>query len=112
MPFCVYVIELDKAFAKTKKAKEKNPLANSEKPCIYVGHTSLTPEERFLQHKLKARNKKRYPLYSKVASDYVVRLRPRLYDRYNPIKTKEQAIVKEEELTEKYRKRGYTVWSN
>jgi len=36
----------------------------------------------------------------------------RLYRKYNPMMTREEAETKEKELTEKYRERGYTVWSN
>jgi hypothetical protein len=111
MAYCVYVIELDKAFAQKKKAKEANPNAKPDKPCVYVGYSSKTPQERFLEHKNGIRNR-RGPLYSKIVLKYGIRLRPRLYERYNPIKTKEEAMVKEKELTAKYRKRGYTVWSN
>jgi hypothetical protein len=112
MPYCVYVIELDKAFSETKKAKEANPNARLDKPCIYVGHSSKPPLVRCLEHKNGIRNKKGYPLYSKIAHRYYVRPRPRLYEKYNPIETKEEAMAKERELTAKYRKRGYTVWSN
>ena len=48
MPYYVYAIELDKAFAKTSKAKMKNPNADIDKPCIYVGSSSKKPEDRFL----------------------------------------------------------------
>ena len=111
MPYYVYVIELDKAFAQTQRAIQANPDAQHDKPCIYVGYTSRTPEERFRQHIDGARNT-RGPLFSRIVYKYGVRLRPRLYQRYNPIDTKEEAEQKEKDLTVRYRKRGYTVWSN
>jgi hypothetical protein len=111
MSYSVYVIELDKAFVQTKKAKEANPNAIPDKPCIYVGYTSRTPEVRFFQHMNGIRNKKGR-LFSPVVLKYGVRLRPRLYEKYNPLASKEEAMAKEKELTAKYRKRGYTVWSN
>lgn len=111
MPYSVYVIELDKEFARSSKAKKENPDAISDKPCIYVGSTSRTPEERFRQHIEGVRNT-RGPLYSRIVKRYGIRLRPRLYQRYNPISTKKEAEKKEKELTIKYRRRGYTVWSN
>ena len=112
MPYYVYVIELDKAFARTQRAIQANPNARSDKPCIYVGQSSKTPEKRLQEHIKGARNKKG-PLYSKVVHRYGTGgLRPRLYEKYNPMSTREEAELKEIELTEKYRKRGYTVWSN
>lgn len=112
MPFYVYVIELDKKFAKTKKAIEANPCAKNDKPCVYVGQSSKTPEQRLYEHVNGVRNKNG-PLYSRVVHQYTTgRLRRRLYEKYNPISTREEAQVKEKELAEKCRKRGYTVWSN
>ena len=111
MAYYVYVIELSRAFGETSRAKQTNPNPRSDKPCIYVGSSSKIPEERFQEHIEGARNN-RGPLYSRVVKKYGIRLRPRLYQRYNPIATREEAEMKERELTQKYRKRGYTVWSN
>lgn len=111
MPYYVYVIELDKAFAKTPRAKKVNPHSNIDKPCIYVGSSSKKPEERFYEHINGVRNI-RGPLFSRVVHRYGIRLRPRLYQKYNPLRTREEAQANEEELTIKYRRRGYTVWSN
>lgn len=77
MPYFVYVIELDKAFAETSRARQVNPHARSDKPCIYVGSSSRTPEERFHQHVEGARNP-RGPLFSRIVKRYGIRLRPRL----------------------------------
>ena len=112
MLYYVYVIELDKAFAETAKAKGKNPNADNNKPCIYVGSSSKKPEERFYEHINGIRNPKGRPLFSRVVFKYGIRLRPRLYQKYNPMITREEAETKERELTAKYRKRGYTAWSN
>ena len=109
--YSVYVIELKKEFSLTKKAQEHNPRQEADKPCVYVGYTSKTPEQRFKQHMEGARNK-RGPLYSRVVFKYGIRLLPNEYERFNPIRTKEEAEKKEKELTEKLRRKGYTVWSN
>jgi len=111
MPYYVYAIELDRAFAQTSKAKMKNPNADIDKPCIYVGSSSKKPEERLYEHINGVRNN-RGPLYSRVVHRYGKRLRPSLYEKYNPMRAREEAQAKEEELTKKYRGRGYTVWSN
>ena len=110
--YSVYVIELDKAFALTKKARRENPDQNLDKPCVYVGCTSKTPEERFEQHIKGARSKKGYRLHSSVVLNYGICLMPEEFEKYNPIKTKKEALKKEKELTEELRKKGYTVWSN
>lgn len=111
MPYYVYVIELDKEFSKTSRAIKDNPNGKSDKPCIYVGSSSKTPEERFQEHIEGARNNKG-PLFSRIVRRYGIRLRPRLYQKYNPMISREEAETKEKELTAKYKKRGYTVWSN
>ncbi len=107
----VYVIGLDKSFALTKKALEANPDADLDKPCIYVGYTSKTPEDRFQEHLSGARNR-RGRLYSPVVRDYGKYLQPRKYERYNPMDTKEEAMEKERDLAEKHRRNGYTVWQH
>lgn len=109
--YSVYVIELKKEFSLTGKTKEHNPQQKADKPCVYVGYTSKTPEQRFKEHMEGARNK-RGPLYSRVVHRYGIRLLPKEYEKYNHIKTREEAEKKEKELTEKLRRKGYTVWSN
>ena len=111
MSYHVYVIELDKEFAESKRAIEANPLRNPDKPCVYVGYTSKTPEKRFKEHMSGARNKKG-PIYSKVVYKYGVCLRPGLYEKYNPISIQKQAMEAEVLLAERLRKRRYTVWQN
>jgi len=111
MPYYVYAIELDRAFAQTSKAKMKNPNADIDKPCIYVGSSSKKPEELFYENINGIRNNRR-PLFSRVVYKYGIRLRPRLYQKYNPMTTQYEAREKEKELTAKYRRREYTVWSN
>ena len=69
------------------------------------------PEERFYEHINGIRNN-RGPLFSRVVYKYGIRLRPRLYQKYNPMTTQYEAREKEKELTAKYRRKGYTVWSN
>ena len=110
MSYNVYVIELDKEFGETKKAKEANPFRNPDKPYVYVGYTSKTPEERFTQHMSGKRGEKGIKLSSKVVYKYGIRLIPGLYSEYNPISSKKEAMKTEIILAERLRKRGYTVW--
>ena len=46
----IYVIELRKEVLSNKKFREKNPNYKPGKPCVYVGMTGKSPEERFQQH--------------------------------------------------------------
>ena len=47
----VYVVLLDKAVGKLRKVRAINPDRDPKKPCVYVGMTGLTPEDRFTNHK-------------------------------------------------------------
>jgi hypothetical protein len=47
----VYVVLLDPAVGKTRKARATKRKSDPKKPCVYVGMTGLTPEERFENHK-------------------------------------------------------------
>src|SRR4051794_35681414 len=78
----VYVVRLDPAVLKHRKFREKNPHHDLRKPCVYVGITHLTPEERFLQHKIGVKA-------SRFAHRYGVDLMPRRYERYNPMTSSE-----------------------
>ena len=111
MNYCVYVIELDREFAESRKARKANPLRNPELPCLYVGYTSKSPEVRYREHMRGTCNRKG-PIYSKVVYKYGVRLRPKLYEKYNPIGTQNEAMETEVLLAEALRKKGYTVWQN
>jgi predicted GIY-YIG superfamily endonuclease len=105
MPYYVYVVELDKAVIQSKKFRLRNPQINPKKACFYVGQSAHLPEIRFQKHKegYKANT---------FVKRYGVRLRPRTYNKYNPIKTREEALNIEQYVTNKLRKKGHGVWSN
>tara|TARA_X000000368_G_C22950400_1_gene676359 strand:- start:364 stop:726 length:363 start_codon:yes stop_codon:yes gene_type:complete len=107
--FYIYVIELDKSILKLKAFRKENPDYIEGKPCVYVGYSSKTPEERFRQHINGARNK-RGPLFSRKAKKYGLRLKPRLYRSHNPMENKEEAMAMEVKKARRLRKRGYGVW--
>ena len=98
----VYVIELSKVVLKNRRFSDANPQYDPIKPCVYVGMTGITPEERFQQYK------NRYKA-SKYVKKYGVKLRLRLYEEYNPMGYEEAAGM-ERILAERLRKKGYTVW--
>ena len=112
--YCVYVIELKrKVFTENRKFREANPQFSGVLECLYVGMTSKTPQERFLQHKTGYINKKGHNLSASIVFKYGSYLRPSLYNHLNenPM-TREQALKAEEKLAWDLRKQGYAVWFN
>lgn len=112
--YCVYVIELrKKVFTENRKFREANPQFNGVLECLYVGMTSKTPQERFMQHKTGYINKKGHNLSASIVFKYGSYLRPSLYNHINekPM-TREQALKAEEKLAWDLRRQGYAVWFN
>lgn len=108
----VYVIELSKSiWTESKKFRDANPQYNGVLECLYVGMTSLSPKERYLQHKSGHRSKKGHKISAKFAEKYGLYLRPSLYEDLNPM-TKSEAIKMEEELALRLRRDRYAVWFN
>jgi hypothetical protein len=101
----VYVIELDKKVVKSKKFRERNPYMNPNKTCFYVGQTAHDPDLRFKQHKEGYKS-------NSFVRKYGLFLRRRIYKKYNPIETRNEAEKIEQKLTEYLRKKGHGVWSN
>jgi hypothetical protein len=97
----VYVVLLDPAVGKIRKVKLINPKRDPIKPCVYVGMTGLTPEERFANHKKGIK-------CSLLAKRYGIRLLSELYTYLNPMPY-EAAAQMEKDLTEDLRRAGYTV---
>jgi len=97
----VYVVLLNPAVAKIRSVRAENPDCDGSKPCVYVGMTGLTPEERFENHKqgIKA---------AAVVRRYGVRLLPELYEHLNSMPY-EAAVQMEKDLAEDLRKAGYAV---
>jgi len=110
--YYVYVIELSKkVWTENPKFRNANPQFNGVLECLYVGMTSRTPKERFLQHKNDARSKKGHRLSSSIVRKYGLYLRPSLYNDYNPL-SRSEAVKMEEELGQKLRRQRYAVWWN
>jgi predicted GIY-YIG superfamily endonuclease len=92
--YYVYVIELDDAVG---------PRRDPSHPSLYVGQSAVPPEERLRQHKQGYRS-------SRYVRNHGKFLRPRLYRRFNPMATREQAVAMERDLARRLRNRGYTVY--
>lgn len=99
---CVYVIELDKKVLKDRKFRAANPDHDPGKPCFYVGSTGMSPEMRFINHKRGYKG-------NRYVQKYGLRLRPDLYEVYNPMPW-QAAIELEAELAASLREERYAVW--
>jgi hypothetical protein len=72
------------------------------KPCVYIGMTGLTPDERFDKHKAGIKS-------NRFVRRYGLRLLPELYECFNPMPY-EAARDMEVELAIGLRAEGYGVW--
>jgi hypothetical protein len=97
----VYVVLLDPAAGRLRAVRAANPRRDPKKPCIYVGMTGLTPEERFANHKAGTKA-------ASVVKRYGLHLLPELYEHLNPMPY-EAAVQMEQDLAEDLRRAGYTV---
>lgn len=100
--FSVYVVRLDPAVLDVKKYRDKNPEYVDGKPCVYVGRTGLTPDERFENHR---RNYKA----NRFVRDFGQYLMRKKFERLNPM-TFDKAKKTEVELAERFRRKGWAVW--
>ena len=98
----VYVVELSKDVLYEARFRKSNPDYISGKPCVYVGMTGLSPDQRFDKHKAGIQS-------NKYVFDYGLRLLPELYEMYNPMPYG-GACDMEVELAIGLRAAGYGVW--
>jgi len=98
----VYVVELDRAVLDERSYAEESPRARDDRPCLYVGMTCLSAEERFEQHRTGEHA-------SKYVKRYGLRLRPEFYERLNPM-TRRQAERTERALAKLLKREGYAAW--
>jgi hypothetical protein len=97
----VYVVLLDSAAGKTHGVRGANRGSDPRKPCVYVGMTGLTPEERFANHKQGVKS-------AAIVKLYGIRLMPELFAHLNPMPFAAAAQM-ELDLAEDLRLAGYTV---
>ncbi|MBN1893125.1 hypothetical protein JW906_01470 [bacterium] len=100
----VYVVELDPSVHENARFAAANPGCSTDLPCVYVGLTGMTPEERFERHKAGIQA-------SYFVKRYGLRLLPDLYGHLNPMPY-DAARDMEEELAEDLRREGYGVWQH
>ena len=99
----VYVVRLDRSVLEDRKFARENPDHDPRKPCVYVGSTGLSPEERFAKH--KAGIKAGRGLVTK----YGEALMPSKYHHYG-LMTWPEAVKREKHLAARLRRKGYAVW--
>lgn len=92
--YFVYVIEL-----RDEAATRVDP----RKPCVYVGQTGKSPEERLAEHLRGYR-------HSRWVRQFGIRLRPRLYTNFNPLSSRPEAEQMERRLAKSLKDRGFTVF--
>jgi hypothetical protein len=97
----VYVVLLDSAVGQLRRVRAENSDRCPDKPCVYVGMTGLTPEERFTNHKGGIKD-------AWVVQRFGIRLLPELYAHLNPMPF-EAAVQMEKDLADDLRRAGYTV---
>ena len=101
--YSVYVIELDPKIRQIQKFRNRNPRMNPLKACFYVGSTWRSPDERYDQHKQGYKS-------NTYAKKYGLRLRPDLFEPYNPIPSRKDAEELEVYLAQRLRAKGHGVW--
>ena len=98
----VYVVELSDRVWNEPGFRRANPDYQLGKPFVYVGMTGLDPDLRFDKHKADIQA-------NRFVRDYGLRLRPELYEVYNPMPY-EAAREMEVELGIALREAGFGVW--
>jgi hypothetical protein len=99
----VYVVQLaPEVWEQEVRFRKANRGYEGKKPCVYVGMTGLSPEERLAKH-LKGEKANRF-VYR-----YGMKLLPELYAFANPMPY-EAAREMEVELAIGLREEGYAVW--
>jgi hypothetical protein len=99
MAFSVYVIELDDAVCRRTTCMSRL----TGKPHVYVGETKQTLEERFEEHMAGGFTSR------PAVRNHGIRLRPRLYQKWGPYRTREEARKAESRLADRLRARGFCV---
>ena len=97
----VYVVELDDAISEATRVKQLNPDADPTLECLYVGQTSLQPQERFERHM-------RGHQASSDVKRFGIQLNMRFLRLVNPM-TELESLREENSLAVHLRSRGHTV---
>ena len=103
MPYVVYVIKLKDGVRAEPRFAKRNPDARADKPCLYVGSTSLTPEERYEKHRSGIKS-------NRFVVNYHDGLHARLTAKNPAFASRKEAEAREAAFAESLRAKGYGVW--
>lgn len=103
--FRVYVIRLADSVWQVGKYRKANPqYLDHDLPHAYVGSTAEDPEKRLAKHKAGGRTA------SNVVKAHGLDLMPEVTADIPPMKFRDEAERREEELAQELRDRGWGVW--
>lgn len=105
MPHRVYVVRLQNRVCEKKVFLGANPRYRDGKPCVYVGMTARSREERFRQHREGYRS-------SSWVRRFGRRLFPWAWRETGEYRTSSEAEEAEVALAGRLRARGWGVWQN
>jgi predicted GIY-YIG superfamily endonuclease len=98
----VYVVELDPRVMRIRAFASENPDHDPGKPCVYVGMTGKSPEQRFAEHKTGHKS-------GRFVRRFGRELLPGLYQD-EPAMPYADAQKREVELAKQLRALGNAVW--
>ncbi|HET9822697.1 MAG TPA: hypothetical protein VFQ16_12815 [Burkholderiaceae bacterium] len=98
----VYVVELADRVWNEPRFRRANPGYMLGRPFVYVGMTGLDPDVRFDRHKAGIQA-------NRFVQEYGLRLRPELYECFNPMPYAAASEL-EIELAIGWREQGWGVW--
>ena len=110
--YFVYIGQLRKEFAKSKKAKLKNENPDPNKHGLYVGISKKKPRERWKQHLNKERNKMDHFFQELRQNGEKIIFIEKNSKGINPISNETKAKKVEREIAIKYRDKGFATWSD
>jgi hypothetical protein len=99
----VYVILLADDAKREPKVRRENPKADPRKPCVYVGVTITSRENRFERLKGSGRSS------NKFVRSYGLRLTPEYYLHEKAVRSEDEAEKLEDRVAEQLRAKGFWV---
>ena len=106
MEYRVYAVQLKKSVLEDQDFRNANPDYQVRKPCVYVGSTGKTIEERLADHLDGGK------LASQYVYRYFKRLRPDVYQGIRPRASRNSVVRREVRLAQYLRGKGWAVWQN
>jgi len=104
MSYRLYVVQLDRDVVKSRRFRDANPHASDRSPCLYVGSTAHSAEDRFLQHKQGKFSNRGW------VEKFGSCLLPELSSGFE-YTSRVAAERAEAQLADSLRERGFAVWS-